>query len=221
MRRRLEKEVMDDWAQALAYAQADFSEPNGLFVDLLAARGFGKANGSVVDLGCGPADIPIRIASRWEQIVLIGQDASLPMLALARERIRKANMQGRIRLVAARLPRSPFQSHFCQAVISNSLLHHLPDPLCLWREAARLVRPAGTILVMDLLRPPSEEAARALVDRYSASDPHVLRRDFYNSLLAAFTVQEVKEQLEAVGLPLEVEQVSDRHWAAAGKLPAG
>lgn len=212
---------MDDWAQALAYAQADFSEPNGLFVDLLAAQGLGKGNGLVVDLGCGPADIPIRIASRWRQVTLVGQDASLPMLALARERIRKAKMQGRIRLVAARLPRSPFRSHLCEAVISNSLLHHLSDPLCLWREVSRLVRPAGTILVMDLLRPPSEEAARALVDRSSAGDPEVLRRDFYNSLLAAFTVQEVKAQLQAVRLPLEVKQVSDRHWAAAGKLPAG
>jgi len=209
---------MDDWAQALAYAQADFSEPNSLFVDLLAARGLGEGNGLVVDLGCGPADIPIRIARHWRQILLIGQDASLPMLALARERIRKANMQRRICLVAARLPRSPFPRHLCQAVISNSLLHHLPDPLCLWREVARLVRPPGTILVMDLLRPPCEEAARALVDRYSASDPEVLRRDFYNSLLAAFTVEEIREQLEAVGLPLEVEQVSDRHWAAAGRL---
>ena len=72
---------------------------------------------------------------------------------------------------------------------------------------------------MDLARPDSEQDARALVDQYSGDEPEVLREDFYNSLLAAYTVGEVREQLRAAGLGhLEVEMCSDRHWIASGLL---
>ena len=52
--------------------------------------------------------------------------------------------------------------------------------------------------------------------RYSRDEPEVLRRDFYNSLLAAYRPEEVREQLDRAGLKrLRVEAVSDRHWLVA------
>ena len=50
--------------------------------------------------------------------------------------------------------------------------------------------------------------------------PEVLRRDFRNSLFAAYTVAEVQSQVEAAGLGgLHVAAVSDRHLAVRGQLP--
>ena len=65
---------------------------------------------------------------------------------------------------------------------------------------------------MDLLRPETIEEAKKLKELYVSNEPEVLRKDFYNSLLAAFEIEEVKEQLREVSLNhLEVEQISDRH----------
>jgi hypothetical protein len=72
---------------------------------------------------------------------------------------------------------------------------------------------------MDLARPATPEAVDRLVAEYAADAPAVLQRDFRNSLFAAFTPEEVKDQLRFAGLPdLQVGYVSDRHLAVSGRL---
>jgi hypothetical protein len=71
---------------------------------------------------------------------------------------------------------------------------------------------------MDLMRPNSRESAEALVEEHAAGEPEILRRDFFNSLLAAFRPEEVREQIKAAGLhSFAVEAVSDRHLIAFGR----
>jgi len=73
--------------------------------------------------------------------------------------------------------------------------------------------------VMDLHRPESPERAHEIVEAYSGGEPAVLKRDFFHSLCAAFTLAEVRAQLVAAGLDtLRCEMASDRHWVAWGKL---
>ena len=70
---------------------------------------------------------------------------------------------------------------------------------------------------MDLLRPASTDDAAALVDQYAANEPAILRRDFYNSLLAAFTEDEVAAQLAEMNLSrLLIDVPDDRHWLVSG-----
>jgi hypothetical protein len=72
---------------------------------------------------------------------------------------------------------------------------------------------------MDLLRPASLADARVLVRTHAASEPPVLQRDFYNSLLAAYRPDEVHEQLVEAGLDgFAVETVSDRHLVVFGRF---
>ena len=105
--------------------------------------------------------------------------------------------------------------------MSNSLLHHLHDPLVLWRAVLGHGAPGAAVLVMDLYRPGSTGAAQEIVEAYAGEEPEVLKRDFYNSLCAAFDPAEVREQLAPCGLgALEVRTVSDRHMVVAGRLPA-
>jgi hypothetical protein len=74
--------------------------------------------------------------------------------------------------------------------------------------------------VGDLLRPSSRDAARALVAREAAGEPELLRRDFFLSLCAAYTLDEVRAQLAAAQLAhFTLEATSDRHWVASGALP--
>ena len=73
---------------------------------------------------------------------------------------------------------------------------------------------------MDLIRPESAEAAPALVDQYAAHEDPILKRDFYNSLLAAFTEDEVAAQLAEMNLSrLLIDVPDDRHWVVGGIIP--
>lgn len=211
---------MDDPAQAVAYAQADFAQVNQAFVGRFCAEFPEFRTGRVVDLGCGPADIPIRLARALPAVHITAVDASAPMLELARQAVAAGGLAGSITLVEGRLPGLPLPAAGFDAIISNSLVHQLPDALPFWEEVRRLARPAAALLVVDLLRPESEDVAHALVRAYSSeADDPLLKRDFFNSLCAAFTPDEVAAQLRAAGLGhLEPRVISDRHWDVAGRL---
>jgi len=132
-----------------------------------------------------------------------------------------AGLGQQVRLVRARLPGLDAPAGGFDGIVSNSLLHHLPRPEVLWSEIGRLGRAGAAVLVTDLHRPESAERAREIVETYSAAEPPVLKRDFFHSLCAAFTLPEVVAQIEAAKLGnLRCEMVSDRHWAAWGRLGA-
>ena len=209
---------MDDPAQSLAYAKADFEEENQGFVERFMECFPDIKAGRVLDLGCGPADIPIRLARALPECRVIGVDGSAPMIALGVEAVRAAGLAGRITLRCERIQETVLAER-ADAVISNSLLHHVPNALQFWYAVRQLAKPGAAVLVMDLLRPDSPEAAQAIVDRYAAAEPAILRRDFYNSLLAAFTDDEVAAQLTEMNLSrLLIDVPDDRHWIVGGRL---
>lgn len=216
-----EAELMEDSAQARAYAEADFDEPHAMFVRLWEEAFGGDAlSGTVIDLGCGPADITVRFAERHPGVGIDGLDGSRAMLDCARERLQRHGLTSRIRLIHTRLPDPDLPSAAYDAVISNSLLHHLHDPAVLWQTIRTCARPGAPVLVMDLMRPETRADAEALVERYAVDAPPVLRHDFLHSLLAAWRPDEVREQLDAAGLPdLEIDTVSDRHLIIRGRTP--
>lgn len=220
MERRLEPELMDDEGQAKAYAEADFEEPNRQFVRLFGERFPEFRGGLVLDLGCGPGDIVLRFARAYPEVVVHGLDGSEAMLRYAENALAHApGLRSRVRFCHGVLPEAVLPEAEYDAVISNSLLHHLHRPEGLWQTARTAGRTGAAVCVMDLVRPDSEAQARAVVEKYAADEPEILRRDFYNSLLAAFSVEEVRRQLNGAGLDgLSVEAVSDRHLLVWGRL---
>jgi SAM-dependent methyltransferase len=220
MKRILERELMDGDHQSRAYAGADFSTSNQFFVDALI-REFRRHLRAVVDIGCGPADVMIRLARAVPDVSITAIDGSGPMISLARDAVSAAGLERRITLVHVRVPAASLTDHVFDAVLSKDLLHHLPDPAVLWGEVVRLGKPGGAVQVMDLVRPESPEAAQRIVESASDGDDPILRRDFYNSLCAAFTLDEVRDQLDAARLDLGVAQVSERHMLIKGWLPQG
>jgi len=219
MKRVLEPEVMDDVAQADAYAKADFAEENQSFVDRFCEYFPNWTGGHVVDLGCGPGDIPIRFLRAFPGVRVTAVDASRPMLDLAAEAVAGAGLTRHITLCCERFQTLVLPEQ-ADVLLSNSLLHHVPNPLQFWFCIKQLVKPGACILVMDLLRPESPGAAQALVDRYAADEAPILKRDFYNSLLAAFTEDEVAAQLAEMNLSrLLIDVPDDRHWVVGGVIP--
>lgn len=222
MKRILEPtELMSDEAQARAYAEADFSEPDSRFIQLFAER-FPDYDGSgaVLDLGCGPGNITFRFADQYPKAKLHGLDGSAAMLTYARRRLDRLDnaAQARFKFIEGYVPGVALPAETYDVILSNSLLHHLPDPQALWITVKLAARPGTIILIGDLYRPASQTAARQLVDTHAAIEHEVLQTDFYNSLCAAFTPAEIENQLRAADLTqLHIETVSDRHMLIYGR----
>ena len=216
MPRVLEPELMDDPAQALVYARADFEKENQGFIDRFREYYPEFTEGHILDLGCGPGDIPVRFARTLPSCRITAVDASEPMIGLAGAAVKQAGLADRITFRCERFQAVSLVEP-ADAAVSNSLLHHVPNPLQFWYRLRQLVKPGSPVLVMDLLRPDSPEEAQAIVDCYAAKEPERLRRDFYRSLLAAFTEDEAAAQLAEMNLSrLMIDVVDDRHWVVSG-----
>ena len=203
MERIAELEVMDDEEQARGYAKADFSEGHNRFVALFRDIFPDTSPGDVaLDLGCGAADVTIRFARALPAVRVVGIDAAEAMLAIARDAIAaQPELDGRIRLVRGHLPEAALEAQAYDIILSNSLLHHLVDPHTMWRAAQHYGKPGAPVFVMDLRRTESREEARRLVARYTQpTDAPVLINDFYNSLISAYTPEEIRAQLDEAGL---------------------
>ena len=187
--RRAEPELMDESEQAKAYAQADFSVAHESFVDFFEAVFKGLPVGHVLDLGCGSGDVSCRFARRFPKVRLDGIDGSRAMLHWGYKAVAERQLQQRVRLHHGYLPGADFPRRDYDIVISNSLLHHLADPAVLWRLLPMAGRPGARVFVMDLVRPATLEEARRLKQLYSSEEPPILQRDFFNSLLAAYTTR--------------------------------
>ena len=85
LERIFDQEEMNDEKQVYAYARADFSSSNQLFVDKFI-REFDYNIHSVLDVGTGPADIPVRLVNSDPSLHVFGIDASDHMLKYAREK---------------------------------------------------------------------------------------------------------------------------------------
>ena len=220
MQRVPEPELMNDFAQARAYAMADFEEPHSQFIELFKALYPGDIDGAVVDMGCGSGDVTIRFANAYPACRIYGVDGANRMLQFARNRIDHQMLHERIKLIHATLPDVTLPLKSFSAIISNSLLHHLSDPAPIWQMVNDYTQSGGPIFIMDLMRPESTEQAQLMVDKYLKGEPAILRNDFYNSLLAAYRVEEVKAQLVKAGIDyLTVKKVGDRHITISGIKP--
>jgi ubiquinone/menaquinone biosynthesis C-methylase UbiE len=218
VQRVLEPEIMNDELQALAYAKADFSTSNQWYVDHLLAD-YPDQLGNILDIGCGPGDVMLRLASARPGVRITAIDGSKPMIELARAAVKNAGLQQRVTPLQGYVPGLPLEERSFDAILSKDLLHHLPDPMVLWSEARRLGRSGAAIYVMDLMRPESPQAAHDVVETVAPDELPILKADFYASLCAAFTLDETRAQVKRSGLPLQVTQVSDRHMVIKGTLP--
>jgi ubiquinone/menaquinone biosynthesis C-methylase UbiE len=219
MQRVLEPELMEDAEQVIAYAEADFDKPHSEFINRLSSFiNEPDFSGTALDLGCGPGDISRRFAKAYPLCKLDAIDGSKAMIDYALNSI-GAELNARLNFIVGTLPDAQLPKSSYDIIFSNSLLHHLPDPQILWQTIKKHAKANIRIAIMDLLRPDTTDMAEIVVKTYAANEPDILKRDFYFSLLAAFTLDEIAQQIAEAGLSLTMEQISDRHVFISGTLP--
>ncbi|MCX7049749.1 MAG: methyltransferase domain-containing protein [Candidatus Sumerlaeota bacterium] len=214
-----EPEFMNMPEEAEAYSVADFSEVNQAFADRLVELAGSIGYADALDVGCGPADIPIRIIRVRPAWRITALDASPAMIQWARHNILAAGLSASIRIELADAKNTLLPTAAFDVIFSNSILHHVSDTGAFWREMKRLGRPGAVLFLRDLARPESPEAARAIVRQYAGAESQLLQDEYYRSLLAAYTVDEVRGQLASAGLDtLQAEMATDRHLDIFGRL---
>ncbi|MEG5162687.1 methyltransferase domain-containing protein [Microcoleus sp. AT3-A2] len=213
MQRVLEPEVMDSLEEAIEYDSMDFTEVNAAFAQSAAA--LGPVLGNVLDAGTGTARIPIAISQLRRAWKLTCIDLSPNMLKVGAQNVEKAGVRSQINLELIDAKAMPYPDSYFDMVISNSIIHHLPDPLLFLQEVKRVLKPQGAIFLRDLLRPETAEIRDNLVNLYAGDCNAHQKQLFSDSLQAAFTLDEVEEMIQNAGLDgLRIYESSDRHWTA-------
>jgi len=223
--RTLEPEAMDTLDEARDYDAMDHREVNALFAtDALCALqqtsllGNGKPC-HVIDIGTGTARIPIELVRQAREgnvaqgLVVAAVDLAAEMLVVAKENVAAAGMADVIRLERLDVKTLPYPDDRFAAVLSNSIIHHIPEPAEAFAEAVRVCRPGGLLFFRDLRRPSDTSELDRLVALHAAGANDAQRAMFAASLHAALTVDEVAAIITALGFPAgDVRATSDRHW---------
>lgn len=213
MQRILEPEVMDSVAEAVEYDAMDFTEVNTAFAE--RAIELASTSATVLDAGTGTARIPILICQQRPHWHITGIDMAKYMLEIGRKNVDNAGLQQQIKLELVDAKRLHYRDEQFDMVISNSLIHHLSDPLPFLQEIKRVLNHEGAILLRDLIRPKSAEIINNLVQSIGKKYDEHQKKLFRDSLHAAFTLDEVKKLIQQAGLQdVKVYQSSDRHWTA-------
>lgn len=211
MQRVLEPEVMDTADEADGYDAMNHSEPNAAFVQRLVELG---AAGRMLDVGTGPGHIPLVVCERIAGARVVGIDLARHMLAHAERHRAASRFASRVEYRLADAKGLDFEEAAFDAVFSNTILHHIPDPRPFLREARRVLRPGGALLVRDLYRPPTPERADELVRLHAAGATPGQQRLFRDSLCAALTPAELRAVADEAGLAdAGITIDSDRHMS--------
>jgi ubiquinone/menaquinone biosynthesis C-methylase UbiE len=219
--RVLEPEVMDSREEAVDYDAMDHGEVNRRFVsDFLSAWSDQRSSlGRLLDIGTGTAQIPIELCRIAPELHVLGIDLAEQMLVVGRQNVDRAGLKQQIKLQRVDAKTLPFPDGAFPAVMSNSIVHHIPQPRLVLCEALRVLSPAGLLFVRDLMRPKNEPELRMLVDTYAAGANAHQRQMFEDSLRAALSLQEIRSLAGELGLDGNcVQSTSDRHWTLAARV---
>jgi ubiquinone/menaquinone biosynthesis C-methylase UbiE len=212
--RVLEPEAMDSEEEASDYDAMDHGAVNARFCDDFLA--LSPALDPTLDIGTGTAQIPIALCRRVPDARVTAIDLADSMLALGAKNVERAGLSGSVTLQRVDAKTLPYRDGTFASVISNSIVHHIPDPGPMIGEALRVLAPGGVLFVRDLMRPETDEEVRALVAMYAGGESERQRALFDASLRAALTLAEVRAMARAHGVPEgAVAATSDRHWTLA------
>ena len=170
--RELEPESMETAEDVEQYDAMDHSEVNNRFVaDFLDAHGPCRG-GEILDVGTGTALIPIALARADTYARVIGFDLAPAMIERAEQNVAAAGLSDRIRCVQAdaKSMGAVIDGIAYEAIVSNTILHHIAEPCHVLGAMVERVSPGGTLMVRDLIRPDTEAELDALVERYAAGE---------------------------------------------------
>jgi SAM-dependent methyltransferase len=166
-----------------------------------------------VELACGPGIVSRRLAPQVGSV--LGIDLTPAMVALARREAAAAGVENATFAVGDATA-TGLDTASADGALARFAIHHLPVPGRLVEEMFRIVRPGGTIVLMDHVADPDQEAFAWAQEIERLRDP---------SHWASLTVERLRELGTSVGLTLEEDQLLELDldfddWLARGSASA-
>jgi len=191
-----EPEVMESAEEAEVYASAAaeryLDAIDNTLVDMIAR--LGATSGRLLDVGCGPGNIALKLARRFPQMWVVGVDYAASMVLAASAAASAQGLSARAEFFLGDAKNLPFRDASFDWVLSNSVLHHLYDPMALLNEMGRVVKPRGVALLRDLRRP-GRLAFPLHVRWYGRHYSGLMKTLYTDSVRAAYTGEELARML--------------------------
>jgi ubiquinone/menaquinone biosynthesis C-methylase UbiE len=108
--------------------------------------------GSILDLGTGPGYLPLEIAEISPSITVIGLDLSPRLIEMAQDNALKAGVADRIHFQFGSAASLPFADKTFDMVLSTGMLHMVKDPVKIFQEIYRVLKPGSQAWIWDPAR---------------------------------------------------------------------
>lgn len=125
----------------------------------------------VADVGCGEGYLTLE-AARWARRV-VAVDRSSAVLTRARQLAERRRVQN-VTWKRGEIEKLPLTDESVDVVLLSQTLHHAADPARALREAARVLRPGGRVLILDLRAHEEDWVRNKLGDRWQGFDERAL-----------------------------------------------
>jgi SAM-dependent methyltransferase len=191
-----ETEVMTNPAAVQAYADMTKEPPTLVYTSLLPILPVNNSFLKIADIGCGPCGYHTGLYEKYPNAVIDAYDASAPMRAAAQNYIDPSKTS----LYEVFFPNTSLAQTQYDLVWASIFLHQLPDPSVCWDTIKQLGKPGGSFIVYDLVRVEDESACWSIINALTPQAPDIFKQDFFNTLRASFTVEEITAQITEAGL---------------------
>lgn len=157
----------------IAGRYGSLTEPGGGWRGMAAALAAGFSGKSVADVGCGEGDLTLLLARFAKKVTAV--DLSAQMLRVVQERSEEAGVAGRVAVERGDLEKLPLKANSEDAVFVSQVLHHAARPGKALKEAARILKPGGQMILLDLSRHDQEWVRNEWADQWLGFDEAELK----------------------------------------------
>ncbi len=160
----------------------------------------GIKSGRVLDIGTGSGRLAIELAkAKGNNFDITGLDVSANMLQKAGENAHKSGAGDKIKFVLGNADSLPFPDGYFDLVISYASLHHWFRPALVFKEAQRVAKKGGAVIIRDNRRIYGNPFWEAFIWIISLFMNRRHRENWPKAILASYTIPEIKTILEESG----------------------
>lgn len=157
----------------IAGRYSSLTQPGGGWQAMAAAMAAGFAGQTVADIGCGEGDLTLLLARFAKRVVAV--DLSAQMLRVVQERSEEAGVARRVTVGKGDLEKLPLDSDSMDAAFVSQVLHHAARPEKALAETARILKPGGRLILLDLAQHDQEWVRSEWADQWLGFDERELR----------------------------------------------